>query len=125
NAIEGTVNVTLDTLAFDADLLIQREMVLGIQLNLLARPGVGVADIKRVLSIPVATAQCRAFLARTLPAAEMVPSNSTAEAAQDVAASDDAAAAAIGTRLAAKLYGLEVVAADVEDHPDNETRFVV
>jgi prephenate dehydratase len=125
NAIEGTVNVTMDTLAFDANLLIQREVVLGVQLNLLALPGVGVPDVRRVRSIPVATAQCRAYLARTLPQAEVLPANSTAEAAKDIADAGDTAAAAIGTRLAAKLYGLDVVAADIEDHPENETRFVV
>ena len=125
NSIEGTVNVTLDTLTFDADLLVQREIVLSVQLNLLAHPGTALGDIKRVVSIPHATAQCRAFLMRELSEAEHVAANSTAEAARDLAAEGRADTAAIGTSLAAKLYGLEVLATDIEDHPENETRFFV
>jgi prephenate dehydratase len=56
---------------------------------------------------------------------EQVAANSTAEAARDLAATGAADTAAIGTSLAAKLYGLDVLAADIEDHPENETRFFV
>jgi prephenate dehydratase len=126
NSIEGAVTVTVDNLAFETDLLIQREVVMGVQMNLLAPSGVGVADIRRVLSIPVATAQCRAFLRRELPAVVSVATSSTAEAAQLVAgAEDDGHTAAIAPSVAAKVYGLEVLATDIEDHPDNATRFVV
>ena len=125
NSIEGTVNVTLDTLTFDADLLVQREIVLSVQLNLLAPSGVSLSGISRVVSIPHATAQCRGFLLRELPDADQVAANSTAEAARDLAASGANDTAAIGTALAAKLYGLDVLAADIEDHPENETRFFV
>src|SRR5688572_17116816 len=69
NSIEGAVTVTVDNLAFETDLLIQREVVMGVQMNLLAPSGVGMADVTRVLSIPVATAQCRSFLHRDLPGA--------------------------------------------------------
>jgi prephenate dehydratase len=125
NSIEGTVNVTLDTLTFDADLLVQREIVLSVQLNLLAMPGSSIADISKVVSIPHATAQCRAFLLRELPNVEQIAANSTAEAARDLATTAAGDTAAIGTALAAKLYGLDVLAADIEDHPENETRFFV
>ena len=125
NAIEGTVNATLDTLAFEADLLVQREVVIPVQLNLLAAPGVGLSDIKRVISIPHATAQCRAFLRRELPGVETVAANSTAEAARLVGERRAPDEAAIGTALAAKLYDLDVLVTDVEDHPGNETRFLV
>jgi prephenate dehydratase len=125
NSIEGSVNVTLDTLTFELDLLVQREVALAVELNVLAPPGVGLGDVRRVMSIPHATAQCRAFLARELPGVELVASNSTAEAAEEVGSSRPAHTAAIGTRLAAKLYGLEVLAPDIVDHPDNETRFVL
>ncbi|MGH2684189.1 MAG: prephenate dehydratase, partial [Actinomycetota bacterium] len=125
NAIEGTVNATLDTLAFEADLLVQREVVIPVQLNLLAPPGIGLADIKRVISIPHATAQCRAFLQRELPGAETVAANSTAEAARTIGERRAPDEAAIGTALAAKLYDLDVLVTDVEDHPGNETRFLV
>ncbi|HUW01606.1 MAG TPA: prephenate dehydratase [Acidimicrobiales bacterium] len=124
NSIEGSVNVTIDTLAFDLDLRIQREVVINVQLNLLARRGVPIERIERVVSIPVAAAQCRTFLHDHLPGVEMVAANSTAEAAQMVADGDDGRIASISTALAAEMYGLEVLAEDVEDHPENQTRFV-
>ena len=125
NSIEGSVNVTLDTLAFETELLIQREVVERIRLNLLGAPGSSLADITAVVSMPHATAQMRGFLARELPGAETRAANSTAEAARMVGSGAEAGLAAVGTSLAAKLYGLEVLATDVEDHPENETRFVV
>jgi prephenate dehydratase len=66
NSIEGMVNFTQDALAFDYDLLIQREIVLDIQHALLAAPGASIADIRSVVSIPVATAQCHAWLRTNL-----------------------------------------------------------
>jgi len=126
NSIEGAVTVTVDTLAFETDLLIQREVVMGVQMNLLAASGVGLADVRRVLSIPVATAQCRAFLQRELRGAVSVATSSTAEAAMLVAGDEhDGHTAAIAPSVAAKVYGLDVLATDIEDHPDNATRFVV
>ncbi|HEY0400196.1 MAG TPA: prephenate dehydratase [Acidimicrobiia bacterium] len=138
NAIEGSVTATLDSLAFDSslELVIQREVVLPIDMHLCARPGTELSDVTAVVSIPHATAQCREWLARKLPGVEIQAANSTAEAARDVAKDRPAkgkgkaqagggARAAISTSLAAKLYGLDVLAADIEDHPDNETRFVL
>lgn len=125
NAIEGTVNATVDTLAFDVDLSIQRELLEPVTLDLLVRPGTAVGDVRRVVSIPVASAQCRAWLRATLPDVELVAANSTAEAAATVAASDDPSLAAIANPRAGQVYGLEVAAADIEDHPENQTRFVV
>ncbi|MGK2957914.1 MAG: prephenate dehydratase [Acidimicrobiales bacterium] len=124
NSIEGTVNVTLDTLAFETSLLIQHEVVLGIQLNLLAPLGVSMADVTKVVSFPHATAQVRDFLVRELPAAETVAANSTAEAARLVGETSEPGMAAVGTSLAAELYNLEILASDIADHPENETRFV-
>lgn len=124
NSIEGTVNVTIDVLAFEADLKIQREVVLPIQMGLLAAPGVSLEDVRRVVSFPVASAQCRAFLARELPDVLVEASNSTAEAAQILGKSKDPHTAAIGPLLSGELYGLDVLAPDIEDHPDNATRFV-
>jgi prephenate dehydratase len=125
NSIEGTVNVTIDALAFEHDLLIQREVELGIQLNLMAPPGVDRSDITRVLTFPVAAGQCRTWLANELPGVEMVAANSNAEAARLVAESADGISAAVAPSLAAKIYGLEVLANDIEDHPENTTRFVL
>jgi len=125
NAIEGTVTATIDSLLFDVDLLIEREIILDIHLQLLARPGTALADVTRVSSYPHALAQCREFLSRTLPGAERRAGTSTADAARLVSEEGAAGDAAIAPRLAAGLYGLEVVAEDIEDHPDNQTRFVV
>ncbi|HUR18422.1 MAG TPA: prephenate dehydratase [Acidimicrobiales bacterium] len=125
NSIEGTVNASLDTLIFDTDLRIQREVVLAVRLNLLAPPGTALADVKRVVSFPHATAQCRGWLNENVPQVEVVAANSTADAVETVGTQRPPGTAALGTALAAKLYGLDVLAGDVEDHPDNSTRFVL
>ncbi|MHB8510724.1 MAG: prephenate dehydratase [Actinomycetota bacterium] len=125
NSIEGSVNLTLDALAFDTHaVVIQREVVLGIRHCLLARSDVKLQQITDVLSHPHATAQCRGSLQQLIPSARVHAANSTAEAAQDVAASKENWAA-IGTRLAASLYGLEILASDIEDRKENQTRFVL
>ena len=126
NAIDGTVNESMDSLVFEHDdLLVQREVVITVQLNLLAPPGTRLEEVRRVVSFPKAIAQCRGFLADRLAEVEVVASNSTAEAAREVGENRPTATAAVGTALAGKLYGLDVLAADIEDHPDNATRFVL
>jgi prephenate dehydratase len=125
NSIEGMVNFTLDALAFDHDLLITREVVLDIEHCLLARPGTRLEDIHTVLSIPVATAQCHRFLRDRVPAAEVGAATSTADAARRVGEDPGPGLAAIAPRVAAGLYGLEVLEAGIEDHPGNQTRFVL
>lgn len=125
NAIEGTVNITLDSLIFDTDLVIRREVVLPVSLALLAPPGTVLEDLDRVVSFPHATAQCREWFARNLPGVTLVASNSTAEAAEMVGRGQPPRTAAVGTALAAKLYGLDVLAPSIGDHPDNATRFVL
>lgn len=124
NSIEGSVNVTLDTLAFDADLLIQRETVMSVRLNLLAPPGGRLDGLQRVVSFPHAVAQCRSFLRENLPQVRIEAATSTAEAARSVASAGDPRTAAIGADLAGALYDLETLAADIGDHPENQTRFV-
>ena len=125
NSIEGSVRSVLDQLIFEVDLLIRREVVLPITQNLVAPAGLGVADIRRVVSFPDAMEQCREFFARKLPDAELIAANSTAEAVRIVAEERPPATAAVGTALAAKLYELDIVAPGIEDHPDNSTRFVL
>ena len=125
NSIEGTVNLTQDELAFNHDLLIQREVVLSIEHCLMAKAGTSLADVKVVLSIPVASAQCHTFLRTQVGQAELRASNSTAEAAQMVAEELGPGAAAIAPRTSAALYGLEILAADIADHAGNQTRFVL
>ena len=125
NSIDGTVNVTLDTLTFETDLLIQREVVLNIELHLMAKPGTAIDQIDRVLSFPTATAQVRGFLGREVPGAAWEATNSTSEAARLVGEAPDPGVAAVAPAHAGELYGLEVVAADIADHPENQTRFVL
>ena len=125
NAIEGAVNVTQDALAFDMNLSIQREVVLDVQLNLLALPGSSLSDITTVVSFPVANAQCRAFLRDRLPGAEVQVASSTADAARLVSEGELRGVAAISNPLAADIYGLVAVAEAIEDHPGNQTRFLL
>jgi prephenate dehydratase len=125
NAIEGSVNVTLDMLAFETDLLIQREVVMPIDLCLIGVPGARIDDIKTVMSFPHATAQCRGFLNERLPGVTTQATNSTSDASRQVAELGDLQAAALGTARSADVYGLEVLAHEIEDHPENATRFVV
>jgi prephenate dehydratase len=125
NSIEGTVNLSQDELAFSHELLIQREVVQDIHHCLMAAPGTAIDDIKVVLSIPVATAQCHAFLRRHLNQAELRAANSTAEAARTIGEDRTPGWAAIAPRIAADKYGLTVLANDINDHPGNQTRFVL
>jgi prephenate dehydratase len=124
NALEGSVGVTLDTLVLDAeDVRIAAEVVHPIHHCVVARGEISLASVERVVSHPQATAQCARFLREHLPDAEHVNAPSTADAVLTVCRSNDASVA-LGSSLAAELYGCHVVAANVEDHPDNVTRFV-
>ena len=125
NSIEGTVNFTQDALVFDHELLIQREVVLDIEHCILGRPGATLRDVKVLLSIPVATAQCHNFVRTELPDVEVRAANSTAEAARLVAEDQASAMAAIAPANAAPMYGLEVLRRNIADHEGNQTRFVL
>jgi prephenate dehydratase len=124
NSIEGSVNATLDSLAFETEVLIQGEMVSQVEHYLLARDGVRLKDVVKVISHPQAAAQCRRHLVELLSGVELEAANSTTEAALRVAGSREPLAA-IGSRLAAELYELQVLYEGLEDHPDNRTRFVL
>ena len=124
NSLEGSVTTTLDTLAGEGDRVrIVSEVVRPISHSLIARPGVELGDLVRVVSHPQALAQCRDFLRESLPDARTESAASTAEAVRVVAASQEPLGA-LGTRLAAELYECEVLAEAVEDRADNLTRFV-
>ena len=124
NSLEGAVAVTLDTLALEAtDVRIVAEVVHPIHHCVVAARDLDLADVEQVISHPQASAQCRRFLRERLAHAELVVAPSTADAVVSVRDSSKAAVA-LGSRLAAELYGCQVLAADVEDHPDNVTRFV-
>ncbi len=124
NSLEGSVTDTLDLLIHDSRLSIRNELVLPIKHCLLARKGADIADIEVVYSHPQALAQCRTFLARRLPEAQLVASLSTS-AAVDEMQRTQGAAAAVANERAAELYGTAILAQGIEDDPNNVTRFVI
>ncbi len=124
NSIEGSISATVDWLVFGEPLLAQREVVLDVHLQLAGRPGMSLEDVRTVYSYPPALAQCREFLLQRLPRAEQRAVTSTAEAARLVADEEDHAAA-VAPLAAAKRYGLDVLAAEIEDRSGNQTRFLL
>jgi prephenate dehydratase len=124
NSLEGSVNATLDALAIETeDVAILGEVVHPIRHCLIARTALALNEIRVVVSHPQASGQCARFIRSRLPGAEVMAGSSTAEAVRTVAG-HDGPWAALGTRVAARRYGCEVLLAGVEDVPDNETRFV-
>ena len=127
NSLEGSVNATLDALAFETDdVVILGELVHPIRHCLIARDQVAVEAVVRVVSHPQSVGQCARFLRTRLPQATVVTAASTAEAVRILSARPPGEEpwAALGTRLAAELYGCEVLEDGVEDVTGNETRFV-
>lgn len=123
NSVEGSVSSTLDELATGEPLVVTREVFLPVRFAVLVRPGTAAAGVRTVATHPHAAAQCRGWLRRHLPAAELVLAGSTAGAAAAVAGGEyDAAVAA---PVAAGSYGLAVLAGDVADTPGAVTRFVL
>jgi chorismate mutase/prephenate dehydratase len=120
NSLEGSVKMTLDRM-ISTPLKVRAEVFLRVSHCLMSR-GQG-TEIKKVYSHPQALAQCREWLARNLPHAEAVATDSTATAALRVR--EDPDGAAIASSLAAKVYGLNLLAEGIEDHPMNITRFLV
>ena len=124
NSLEGAVTFTLDLLIHESDLKIRREQVVSIVHCLLVDEGTEMGDIRVVYSHPQALAQCRVYLAKNLPDADLVASLSTSGAVEDMRNSG-APAAAISSGRAADLYGARVVERGIEDVNNNQTRFVV
>lgn len=125
NSLEGAVSSTTDLLIHETELRIRAELVLPVRHFLLAAGGAELASIRAVTSHPQALGQCRRFLDRCLPGVEQVAALSTAAAVEAVSQRDDGSLAAIGTMRAAELYGVDVLAQDIQDYRNNVTRFVV
>lgn len=124
NSIEGSVSVTVDVLAWEPHgAQIIREVRLPIRHRLITRPDVRFEQITKIISHPHANAQCRRWLRQHMPGVPIVAANSTAGAVEIVAESREPWAA-IGTAIAAEHYGCVVMRDNIEDHDDNETRFV-
>jgi len=121
NSTEGAVNVTLDRL-IDAEVHITGEVTLDISHHLVSQCA-ELREIKVVCSHPQALAQCRQWLNANLPNVRTEEASSTAAASER--ARDDATAAAISSEMAARLYGVPVLRARIEDNPANSTRFLI
>jgi chorismate mutase/prephenate dehydratase len=121
NSTEGAIGRTLDLL-LATPLKICGEVVLRVHQNLM-RKGKGLKNVKRVYSHQQSLAQCQKWLAQNLPGVERIAVASNAEAAR--LAAKEKAACAVGPKLAAARYGLEVIAANIEDEASNRTRFAV
>jgi chorismate mutase/prephenate dehydratase len=121
NSTEGAVSMTSDAL-LEGDLLIRQEYVLPVTHCLLSRART-LSDITAVYSHPQALAQCRSWIGKHLPRAQVVQTPSTAAAAREARA--DERAAAIGADVAAEIHGVPILRANVQDRRENATRFVV
>ncbi len=125
NSLEGSINVTLDLLAGEAsDVKIVGEALLRVRHALIAAAELPLEEIDTVITHPQVPGQCTRFLRGELARARVLPSSSTAEAVRAVVAGAQRGQAAIGTELAARIYGGTVIRARIEDREDNETRFV-
>jgi len=123
NSIEGGVSVTVDEIAGGEPVTIVGEVEIRVGFALLARPGTGMADVQRIGTHSHALAQCRRWLARVLPDAEVIIGSSTAGAASAVA--EGSLDAAVAAPVAATTYGLVSLADAIEDHAGAATRFVL
>jgi prephenate dehydratase len=123
NSIEGSVLPTLDSLATGSPLQIYAELTLDVAFSIVVCDGRDAASVRTVAAFPIAAAQVRRWLAEHLPDAGLVPANSNAAAAQEVAAGR--ADAGVSTALAAQRYGLSTLADGVVDEANARTRFVL
>jgi prephenate dehydratase len=123
NSLEGSVNITLDFLTFESEAKIVREITIPIRHSLIGKENMAVSKIKKIISHPHATAQCKNFISTHLKGVEIIAANSTAEAIKMLQETDNSIAA-IGTEIAAKIYGLKIIEKDIEDNKENKTRFI-
>jgi len=122
NSMAGSINKAYDLL-LDYDLKIWGEVLLRVRHCLLANPGAKLGDIRQVRSHPQALAQCERFLLDR--GMEAIPAYDTAGSAKELAAAPEESMAAIASELAAQVYGLEILAAGIEDYQSNYTRFFI
>jgi prephenate dehydratase len=121
NSLHGSVAEHYD-LMLSNPVRIASESLLRVRHNLIARPGVAMSEIKRVISHPVALSQCRHWLAAR-PWFEVVNFYDTAGGVKHLMAEELDDTAGIAPALAARQYGAEVLVAGIEDHAENFTRF--
>ena len=123
NSVEGVVSRTLDELAVGTPLVVTAETTLPVSFALMILPENSGKPITKIATHPHAEAQCRSYIAKNYPQAEVIEMSSTAGAAKGL--SDGNYDAAIASEIAAKNYGLKVLASDIGDNTGAVTRFVV
>src|SRR5579863_4235659 len=121
NSTEGVVSHTLDLFA-DSELKIFGEILQEVSHHLQSKSG-KVEEVRKIYSHPHAIAQCKSWLEKNLPQAQVREVSSTARAAE--MAAEDPEAAAIASELAARLYGLVIIRRRIEDNINNFTRFLI
>lgn len=121
NSTEGAVSMTSDAL-LDGQLMIRQEYILPVSHCLLTRAS-SFSNIDTVYSHPQALAQCRLWIAKHLPRAQVVQTTSTAAAARE--AQTDDRVAAIGAAIASEIHDIPILRRNIQDRPENATRFVV
>ena len=123
NSVEGVVARTLDELAIGQPLVITQEVTLPVSFALLTLPNIDPKSIKSIATHPHAEAQCRSYIAKNFPNAQLIETSSTAAAAKGLSKGDYEAA--IAAPIAATNYGLKVLAQNIGDNQGAVTRFVV
>ncbi len=123
NSVEGVVARTLDELASGEPLVITTETTLPVTFSLMTLENKDPKDIKSIATHPHAESQCRSFIAKNYPNAQVIETASTAAAAKGLSKGDYDAA--IGAAIAAKNYQLKIIAGDIGDNTNAVTRFVV
>lgn len=122
NSLEGSVNITLDTLARSDNLFVTHELVWRVHNYLMAKPNIKISDVKKIYSHAQPISQCRNYLHKNFPNAEIISTPSTARAAEIVSESADNSAA-ICTKRAGFLNNLNLLAENIQDNMSNSTRF--
>jgi len=126
NSIEGAVNTTVDSLIFDSQLFVMKQLDLPITQNLMVNGKNKSGKITKIISHPQALAQSRKFISKNYPDAVIEAACSTAEAAKTVAEfkpKRNESVAAIGSKMSAELYDLKIIHEDIQDNKNNTTQF--
>ena len=123
NSVEGVVSRTLDELALGTPLVVTAETTLPVTFSLMTLPDRAGDEITKIATHPHAESQCRSYVAKNYPQAEIIEMSSTAAAAKGLANGNYDAA--IASDIAAKNYGLKIIASNIGDNAGAVTRFVV
>ncbi|RDA83164.1 hypothetical protein CP532_4930 [Ophiocordyceps camponoti-leonardi (nom. inval.)] len=123
--VQGEIYIDVNHCLLGKRLPVDADVTVGTADRSTAKVDSGFGYIKQLFSHPQALGQCRRFISTDLGHAETLPVSSTSRAAEMVAQSGDVASAAISSKLAASVYGLDVLAETIQDRRDNTTRFLI